>query len=109
MFPNLQPPAKYTGEAFGVLYLSLICKDEDLAQLIEDSNNTATVVPSGVDTTLLLPFSDAESNDDKEVYYNNIIFHLYVYRRRYQNEMRLKTLTAFQARRWTSWSEHFCV
>ena len=60
MFPNFQPPAKYTGEAFGILYLyrqsgrSLICKDEDLYQLIdegfedfteEDSNSTITVPP----------------------------------------------------------------
>lgn len=81
MFPNFQPPAKYTGEAFGILYLywqsgrSLICKDEDLDQLIdegfedftEEDNSTATD-PSGVDThTLVPPFSDSESNDEEEV------------------------------------------
>ena len=82
MFPNFQPPAKYTGEAFGILYLyrqsgrSLICKDEDLDQLIdegfedfteEDSNSTTTVAPSGVDATLVPPSSDTESNDEEEV------------------------------------------
>ena len=82
MFSNFQPPAKYTGEAFGILYLyqqsgrSLICKDEDLDQLIdegfedfieEDSNSTATVAPSGVNTTLISPSSDTESNDEEEV------------------------------------------
>ena len=82
MFPNFQPQAKYTGEAFGILYLyrqsgrSLICKDEDLDQLIdegfedftEEDNSTATVTPSGVDTcTLVSPFSDTESNDGEEV------------------------------------------
>ena len=42
MFSNFQPPAKYTGEAFGIFYLywqcgrSLISKDEDLDQLIDE-------------------------------------------------------------------------
>ena len=77
-----QPSAKYTGEAFGILYLyrqsgwSLICKDEDLDQLIdegsedftEEDNSTATD-PSGVDThTLVPPFSDSENNGEEEVW-----------------------------------------
>ena len=81
MLANFQSPSKYTGEAFGVLYLyrqsgrSLICKEEDLDQLIdegfedfsEEDDNSATDF-SGVDTHALVPpFSDSESNDEEEV------------------------------------------
>ena len=71
---------KPLGFSTSISSLGLICKDEDLDQLIdegfedfteEDSNNTATVVPSGVDTILVPPSSDTESNDEEEVYNNN--------------------------------------
>ena len=74
--------------AFGILYLyqqsgrSLICKDEDLDQLIdegfedfteEDNNNSSATDPSGVDPhTLVPPFSDSESNDEEEVWKHSL-------------------------------------
>lgn len=75
----LQVVSKGGGEGHLDLYRqsgrSLICKDEDLDQLIdegfedftEEDNSTATD-PSGVDThTLVPPFSDSESTDEEEV------------------------------------------
>lgn len=80
MFPNFEPPAKYTGEAFGILYLyqqSGRSEDEDLDQLIDEGfedfteeEDSIATDPSGVDPhTLVPPFmSDSESNDDEEVW-----------------------------------------
>ena len=86
IFPNFQPPAKYTGEAFGILYLyqqsgkSLIYKDENLDQLIDEGfedfmeeDDSATTDSSGEDTHALAPpLSDSESSDEEEVWKHSL-------------------------------------
>ena len=83
MLPSYKPPAKCTGEEFGVAYLyqqsgrNLVCKDQDLDNLIdegfedftEDESATGTSVssaPDSSDPTVVAP-SEEDNSDAEEV------------------------------------------
>lgn len=79
MFPTYLPPAKHTGEDFGVLYLyrqtgnNFVCKGQDLDSVIDEGfedftedeplSSTAAVT---ADPTVVAPATD-ENSDEEEV------------------------------------------
>lgn len=84
VFPAYKPPAKHTGEDFGVLYLyrqtgnSFICKGQDLdleidegfEDFTEDEPLSSTALVTA-DPTVVAPAAD-ENSDEEEVIVHHI-------------------------------------
>ena len=82
MFTTYQPPAKHTGEAFGLVYLykqsgkCFSCEDDELDKAIDEGfeDYTDVVPPTHPDdsvslATVTLPTDANESDEEEEVEY----------------------------------------